>query len=105
MKLQLRADLMLLMITFFWGGSILLTKIGLDYLQEYNLISLRFTLAFLLSGIVFYKHLIKTDFKTVKYAFILSFILFIVYVLLGGSSIPFLLRAEIARPKKGCSKV
>jgi len=80
MKLQLRADLMLLMITFFWGGSILLTKIGLDYLQEYNLISLRFTLAFLLSGIVFYKHLIKTDFKTVKYAFILSFILFIVYV-------------------------
>ncbi|WHY85739.1 DMT family transporter [Neobacillus novalis] len=80
MKLQLRADLMLLMITFFWGGSILLTKIGLDYLQEYNLISLRFTLAFLLSGIVFYKHIIKTDFKTVKYAFILSFILFIVYV-------------------------
>jgi len=80
MKSQLRADLMLLMITFFWGGSILLTKIGLVYLQEYNLITLRFGIAFLLSGIVFYKNLIKTDFKTVKYAFILAFILFIVYV-------------------------
>ncbi|MFB7641908.1 DMT family transporter [Peribacillus butanolivorans] len=80
MKIQLKADLMLLMITFFWGASILLTKIGLDYIQEYNLISLRFIIAFLLSGIVFYKHLIKIDFKTVKYAFILASILFIVYV-------------------------
>ncbi|MCM2535861.1 DMT family transporter [Neobacillus pocheonensis] len=80
MKTQLRADLMLLMITFFWGASILLTKIGLNYTQEYNLISLRFIIAFLLSAIVFYKHLIKTDFKTVKYAFILASILFIVYV-------------------------
>ncbi|MGG3471091.1 DMT family transporter [Neobacillus pocheonensis] len=80
MKTQLRADLMLLMITFFWGASILLTKMGLEDLQGYNLISLRFTLAFLLSGIVFYKHLLKTDFKTVKYAFLLASILFIVYV-------------------------
>lgn len=80
MKIQLRADLMLLMITFFWGASTLLTKIGLNYMQEYNLISLRFVIAFLLSGIIFYKHLIKTDFKTVKYAFILASILFIVYV-------------------------
>lgn len=80
MRMQLKADLMLLMITFFWGASILLTKIGLNYVQEYNLISLRFTIAFLLSGIVFYKHLIKIDFKTIKYAFILASILFIVYI-------------------------
>lgn len=80
MRMQLKADLMLLMITFFWGASILLTKIGLNYVQEYNLISLRFTIAFLLSGIVFYKHLIKIDCKTIKYAFILASILFIVYI-------------------------
>ncbi|MFJ8527875.1 DMT family transporter [Bacillus sp. NPDC094106] len=80
MRMQLKADLMLLMITFFWGASILLTKIGLNYVQEYNLISLRFTIAFLLSGIVFYKHLIKIDFKIIKYAFILASILFIVYI-------------------------
>jgi len=80
MKIQLKADLMLLMVTFFWSASILLTKVGLNYMQEYNLISLRFIIAFLLSGIVFYKHLNKIDFRTIKYAFILAVILFIVYI-------------------------
>ncbi|CAI8996321.1 MULTISPECIES: DMT family transporter [Bacillus] len=80
MKIQLKADLMLLMVAFFWGASILLTKVGLNYMQEYNLISLRFIIAFLLSGIVFYKHLNKIDFRTIKYAFILAAILFIVYI-------------------------
>ena len=78
MKLQLKADLMLLLVTFFWGASILLTKLGLDGIEEYNLIALRFIIAFLLSGLIFYKHLFKIDFKTVKYAFILASVLFIV---------------------------
>lgn len=80
MKLQLKADLMLLLVTFFWGASILLTKLGLDGIEEYNLIALRFIIAFLLSGLIFYKHLFKVDFKTVKYAFILASVLFIVYI-------------------------
>ncbi|MED3564008.1 DMT family transporter, partial [Bacillus xiapuensis] len=80
MKTQLRADLMLLLITFFWGSSILLTKIGLQYMQEYNLIALRFFIAFLISGIVFFKHLLKMNVQTLKYAFILACILFFVYV-------------------------
>ncbi|MRB37211.1 EamA family transporter, partial [Bacillus thuringiensis] len=54
MKLQLKADLMLLLVTFFWGASILLTKLGLDGIEEYNLIALRFIIAFLLSGLIFY---------------------------------------------------
>ena len=80
MKIQLKADLMLLLVTFFWGASILLTKLGLDGIEEYNLIALRFIIAFLLSGLIFYKHLFKVDFKTVKYAFILASVLFIVYI-------------------------
>ncbi|MGX5632027.1 DMT family transporter [Bacillus thuringiensis] len=80
MKLQLKADLGLLLVTFFWGASILLTKLGLDGIEEYNLIALRFIIAFLLSGLIFYKHLFKIDFKTVKYAFILASVLFIVYI-------------------------
>lgn len=48
MKIQLKADLMLLLVTFFWGASILLTKLGLDGIEEYNLIALRFIIAFLL---------------------------------------------------------
>lgn len=80
MKLQLKADLGLLLVTFFWGASILLTKVGLEGIEEYNLIALRFIIAFLLSGLIFYKHLFKIDFKTVKYAFILASVLFIVYI-------------------------
>ncbi|MEH6934025.1 DMT family transporter [Bacillus sp. JJ783] len=80
MKIQLKADLMLLLVTFFWGASILLTKVGLDDIEEYNLIALRFIIAFLLSGLIFYKHLFKIDFKTVKYSFILASVLFIVYI-------------------------
>ncbi|MBG9484990.1 hypothetical protein ABE52_23435, partial [Bacillus thuringiensis] len=63
MKLQLKADLGLLLVTFFWGASILLTKLGLDGIEEYNLIALRFIIAFLLSGLIFYKHLFKNLFK------------------------------------------
>lgn len=79
-KVQFKADLMLLLITVFWGASNLLMKIALNSMQEFNLISLRFIIAFFLACIVFYRHLIKVDFKTIKYAFILASILFFTYV-------------------------
>ncbi|HVI39039.1 MAG TPA: DMT family transporter [Anaerovoracaceae bacterium] len=80
MKTYLKADFMLLLVTMFWGASCLLTKIGLGGIQEFNLIALRFLIAFLLSAIVFWKKIRKLDIKTVKYASILSGILFAVYV-------------------------
>lgn len=75
MNKQLKADLMLLIVTVFWGTSYLLTKMGLSDLQEFNLTALRFIIGFSLSAIVFYKNLIKSDLKTIKYAFILGIIL------------------------------
>jgi drug/metabolite transporter (DMT)-like permease len=77
---KLRSDLLLLMITVFWGASYILTKIGLNSLEPFNLTALRFIIAFFISAIVFYKHLLKTDIKTVKYAFVLAVILFGVFV-------------------------
>jgi drug/metabolite transporter (DMT)-like permease len=77
---QIRADLMLLMITVFWGASYMLTKIGLGVLEPFNLTALRFVIAFFISAIVFYKHILKTDMKTVKYALILALILFGVFI-------------------------
>jgi drug/metabolite transporter (DMT)-like permease len=76
---QLRSDLLLLMITVFWGASYILTKIGLNSLEPFNLTALRFIIAFCISAIVFYKHLLKMDIKTVKYAFVLAAILFGVF--------------------------
>ena len=80
MTKQLRSDLLLLMITVFWGASYILTKIGLNSLEPFNLTALRFVIAFCASAIIFYKHILKTDIKTVKYAFVLAVILFGVFV-------------------------
>lgn len=80
MTRQLRADLMLLMITVFWGASYMLTKMGLETLQPFNLTALRFVIAFAVSGAVFYKHILMADKKVVKYSFILAIILFSVFI-------------------------
>lgn len=83
MKKQSKADLMLFIVTLFWGASYLLIKISLSYMGEINLIALRFTIGFILSFIIFYKRILKVDFKTVKYAMILSSILFVDYIILN----------------------
>ncbi|AKG33334.1 DMT family transporter [Paenibacillus durus] len=79
MNTQLKANLMLLIVTLFWGSSYLFMKMGLTNVQEFNLIALRFGLAFIVSGLVFHRRLIHTDFKTVKYAFWQGTILFLVF--------------------------
>ena len=74
---QVKADFMMLIVTMLWGSSYLFMKMGLDSLQGFNLIALRFCLAFLLAGIVFYKRLMKINSKTVLYGFLLGTILFL----------------------------
>ncbi|QAT41222.1 DMT family transporter [Clostridium sp. JN-9] len=83
MNKQKQADLMLFIVTLFWGASYLLIKISLDYMGEINLVALRFSIGFILSFIIFYKRILKVDFKTVKYAMILSSILFVDYIILN----------------------
>jgi len=80
MTKQLKADLLLLMITVFWGASYILTKMGLLELQPYNLTALRFLVAFVIAAAFFYKGILKTDWETLKYALILSVILFLVFI-------------------------
>jgi drug/metabolite transporter (DMT)-like permease len=80
MNTQLKADLMLLMITAFWGSSYVLTKMGLGTFGPFNLTALRFIIAFGVSVPVFGKNIIGADKKTYKYAFILAVILFAVFM-------------------------
>lgn len=80
MRTQLKADLLLVTVAMFWGASCLLTKIGVGEIQEFNLIALRFMIAFILSSFVFRNRLKHVDYKTIKYAAILGTILFIVFV-------------------------
>lgn len=73
---QLKADFMMLIVTMIWGSSYLFMKMGLDSFQGFNLIALRFGLAFILAGALFYKRLIHIDSKTILYGFLLGSILF-----------------------------
>ncbi|MEH7886340.1 DMT family transporter [Bacillus sp. JJ1609] len=74
---QFTADLVMLIITMFWGSSYLFTRFGLESIEEFNLIALRFCIAFVLAGAVFYKRFKLIDLQTVKYGFLLGTILFL----------------------------
>jgi len=80
---QLTADFMMLVVTIGWGSSYLFTKVGLDSLGVYNLIFLRFGIAFILAAVIFHKRIFKSDFKTIKYSFILGSMLFFAFAFLN----------------------
>ncbi|MDQ0194344.1 drug/metabolite transporter (DMT)-like permease [Paenibacillus wynnii] len=50
-------------------------KMGLNTLGEFNLIALRFGLAFLLAIFLFHKRLRQVNFRTIKYGVVLGFLL------------------------------
>ncbi|RSL31714.1 DMT family transporter [Salibacterium salarium] len=79
MSMQLRADMMMILVTVSWGTSYVFMKMGLGSIEAFNLVALRFGIAFLFAGLLFYKRLIKVDLKTVKYGMILGFILYLVF--------------------------
>jgi drug/metabolite transporter (DMT)-like permease len=70
-----KADLMLVIVTIFWGSSYLFMKTGLDTLGTFNLIALRFLIAFVITAALFYKWLRKTDWITLFYSLCLSVVL------------------------------
>ncbi len=81
MSKQLKADLSLLAVTLVWGSSFVLTKNALDHLSTFNFLAIRFILAALISGIIFYKNIIQADKNTIKYGILIGAILFTGYAL------------------------
>lgn len=71
-----RGDMIMLVVTLFWGASYLFIKLGLDDIEAYNLIALRFGIAFILAGLIFYKRMLKTTRLMLKHGAILGVLLF-----------------------------
>lgn len=69
----------MMMVTMFWGSSYLFMNLGLHSLQAFNMIALRFGIAFIVAGLIFYRRLTNIDFKTIQYSFILGSLLFLVF--------------------------
>ncbi|MFJ7732528.1 DMT family transporter [Lysinibacillus sp. NPDC097231] len=81
MSIQGKANLLMVIVTMFWGLSYTFMVMGLETLAVFNVVALRCIIAFFAAGIIFYKRMIKVDTKTLKYAAIQGLLLFTVFVL------------------------
>jgi len=81
MSLQNKANLLMIIVTLFWGASYTFMMLGLESLESYNIVALRCTIAFIVAGLIFYKKMKNINSKTLSYAAIQGFLLFIVFVL------------------------
>lgn len=79
---QRKADLIIAFISMAWGSSYILMKLGLGGMEAFNLIGLRFGIAFITTALFFIKQVIKTDKKTIYYGALLGFILFSTFAFL-----------------------
>lgn len=73
--MQIKANLLMIMITMFWGLSYTFMVMGLETLDVFNVVALRSFLAFIVAGLIFYKKIFKVDKKTILYAMIQGFLL------------------------------
>ena len=80
---QKRADLLLVMVTFFWGASYYLTNLCLTDLQPMNLNAFRFLSAFAVLGVVFRKRLRRISRVTLCYTLLVGLALTGTYVAYG----------------------
>lgn len=79
MSKQRKADLMLVLVTLFWGVSYYLVDLCLEELQPMNLNAFRFLLAFLVLAPVFWKKVRHVNRATLKYSAIIGALLVGVY--------------------------
>jgi len=67
-----KAELALIAVTFIWGGTFMFTKIGLEFAQPSFYILMRFSIALLVSYLIFRKDIHKISKEFFKKGFILG---------------------------------
>jgi drug/metabolite transporter (DMT)-like permease len=77
---QVKADLMLLTVTLFWGVSYWLMDISLEEVEPFMLSALRFLLAFLIAAAPGFPRLKTVDKTTLKYSALIGAVLTVVYL-------------------------
>ena len=76
---QLKADLMLLLVTFCWGISYVFTKLCLEHMSPMMLLAYRFLIGFVVVAVIFHKNLLRLNRVTLKYALLCAISLFVTY--------------------------
>jgi drug/metabolite transporter (DMT)-like permease len=77
---QYKAEFILLLVSFTWGLSFPLIKIGLEYCAPFTFVFIRFFITLIVFSIFFYKKIVKFKFDEVKYGFYLGIFLFIGFI-------------------------
>lgn len=80
MSKQLKADLMLVLITMFWGISYYLSDISLTDMDSFTLNANRFLIAFFTAVLFTFPKLKNISRNTIKYSFIIGAALTVVYI-------------------------
>lgn len=80
MTKQMRADLMLLMVTLFWGISYWLIDVSLAEVGPFTLNALRFLIAFFAAVIFAFPKLKTVNKTTLQYSAVIGFVLLFVYI-------------------------
>ncbi len=80
MSKQLKADLMLLMVTFGWGISYYLVDLSLEDMGPFTLNANRFLIAFIVALLLAFPKLKNISKATIKFSFLLGLALVLVYI-------------------------
>lgn len=79
---QKQANFVLLSVSIAWGSSNLMLRLGLEGIETFNLIALRFGLAFILVAILLHKKIRHTPVNVLLYSALLGLIVYSNFVLL-----------------------
>lgn len=80
MKTQLKADMMLMVVTLCWGVSYFLMDVALQDMGAFTLNTYRFVGAFVIAGIIAFPKLKTVNKTTLKYSCLIGFALVFVYI-------------------------
>lgn len=81
LSLQSKANILMVIVTMFWGLSYTFMVMGLEVLEGYNVVALRCLIAFIIAGLIFLPKMLRVNKKTIYYASIQGFLLFAVFAL------------------------
>ena len=79
-KAQVKADVMLMLVTLGWGVSYFMMDLCLEEIDPLTLNAFRFLGAFAVAWIISAKKAIHVSRMTLKYAFLVSLVLVVVYL-------------------------
>ena len=80
MTKQIKADLMLVLVTLFWGVSYWLIDVSLTDVEPFTLNALRFLIAFAVAAVLAFPKLKTVNRTTLKYSAVIGFALLFVYI-------------------------